>query len=112
MYSVKDFALETETEARETIITFNEKEKDAIVYTASFVTASKIMKYVDEFPEVYKIHKIYKNNENKITGIEFSFPKKYALPAKPHKSRPMTEEQKKAAAERLAKIRQNRKKEQ
>ena len=105
MFVIKDFALETETEARESIITFNEKENDAIVYTPSFITASKIMKYAEEFPEVYKVHKIYKNNENKITGIEFSFPKKYALPTKPIKRTPLTEEQKKEIAERLSKAR-------
>lgn len=105
MLVIKDFALDTETEARESIVTFNEKEKEAIIYTASFVTACKIMKYVDEFPEVYRIHKIYKNNENKITGIEFSFPKKYALPTKPIKRTPLTEEQKKEIAERLSKAR-------
>lgn len=84
---------------QETVINYNNEESGASIYTADPVIQRKLDKLVEKYPNDYKCTKI--DNLSDTQSAKF-----YELSSKKFISfRPpvhMTEEQKKAAAERLA----------
>ena len=89
---------------QETLINYNNEEKTATVYTADPVIQRKLDKLVEKYPEDYKCTRI----ENICDGHDGKF---YLLSSKKFISfRPpvhMTDEQKRAAADRLASYRKS-----
>lgn len=70
----------------------------------------KLQSYCKEFPDLFKqcSEQVY---DGIVEGHEYEFPKKFLTLRKPtKKKREMTEEQKRAAAERLKKARQKKEK--
>ena len=90
------FKQEKELEARETIITFNDKDDFAVIYTASVNMAKKLEKLSNHMPNTYKLHKQY--GTQFITGVEYICPKKFVIMKK---QKEYTEEERRAMAERF-----------
>ena len=85
----------------ETSIWYNKEESTASLSTFDIAMINKMDKYCKEFPDTYKlIREIIMDKE--IVGKEYTFNKKLVSIRQPS-SRKMTDEQKKAAGERLKK---------
>lgn len=84
---------------QETIINYNNEEKGASVYTADPVIQRKLDKLVEKYPDDYKLNKVEVINETQ-SGKFYELSSKKFISFRPPVH--MTEEQKKAAAERLA----------
>jgi len=85
---------------RETIISFNEEEQDAVFYTASPIMMRKMDKLVKKFPELFRElpeHRQYLDGQ--LISTRYSFPKD--LITIRSMKRVMTEEQKAKAAATL-----------
>lgn len=85
-------------EERETVIIFNEASDMAILDTASLPMMRKMGKLCDEFPDVYKVVKTDGR------GARYELPKNLITVRRPRKVE-MTEEQRRAAADRLQGVR-------
>jgi len=81
-------------EERETIIIFDEASDTAILDTSSLPMMRKMGKLCDELPDVYKVVRTDSH------GAKYEFPKSLISIRRP---RILTETQKRAVAERLAK---------
>jgi hypothetical protein len=82
-------------EERETVITFNDDETNAIVYTAQAKHVRKLDKFCRENPELFKCIR-----HDEYGGAEYIFPQKYIAFRMPRNST-MTEEQRRKVGERL-----------
>jgi hypothetical protein len=92
---------------RESAIWYSDADKTANLTTFNKSLINKMDKYCKEFPNTYKlIREIILDGE--IAGKEYSFPKKLVSIRQPS-SRKMTDEQKKAAGERLKKTKDKKK---
>lgn len=80
----------------ETSVIFNAEEKTATLYTRDKAVMRRMDKIVKEFPDLFKC---IRRTEADAT---YEFPKKYAMPKRP---RIMSEERRAQMAERLAKAR-------
>lgn len=83
----------------ETTINFNAEEKTAVLYTRDKAVMRRLDKLTADFPDIYKCVR-----ETDIDKT-YEFPKKYAIPKRP---RVLTDEQRDAMRERLARARDNR----
>lgn len=88
-------------EEKETIINFNEAEKTASVYTMNPKLLKQLTQLVEDGNEDITIHKKYNDG-----AIDFYVPKKW-IKVKPPTKRVLTDEQKKALADRLANSRKS-----
>lgn len=90
---------------RETIINYNDEEKIAEVYTCNKALMRKLDKFCISHPDTYKL--IKQDDESKT----YEFPKKLVSirTPRPPSTRIMSDEQKQAARDRLAKMRENKK---
>lgn len=77
---------------KETIITFNEQEKTAVIYTHNTALCRKLDKLADERPEEAKRLRTFPDG-----GREFEIPKRWV---KVNASRILTEEERERAQER------------
>ena len=85
---------------QEVIINFNASEEMAELYTADPTWMRKLDKLVEQNPEQFKPGKVetYKGN---VVAKRYSFPKRFITIRSKDKVSTMTEEQRRAAAERL-----------
>lgn len=86
---------------QETIIHYNEEEKTASVYTMNTSLTNKLAKLAEEYPDECMRTVTQQDGE----GVTYIVPKKWVKVRPPRK---MSEEQRIAASERLAKVRQNK----
>ena len=86
---------------QETVIIFNAAEDTIEIETFDPVYIRKLDKMCDEFPDVYK------KKPTATNGGSYTVPKKFLRFAKPVK-RHMTDEQKAAVCDRLAKAREKK----
>ncbi|MBQ8218169.1 MAG: hypothetical protein IJZ79_02585 [Bacilli bacterium] len=84
---------------QETVINYNNEESGASIYTADPVIQRKLDKLVEKYPDDYKCTKI-DNLSDTQTAKFYELSSKKFISFRPPVH--MTEEQKKAAAERLA----------
>lgn len=91
-------------EEQEVHINFDMTSKFANVYVSNSRWINKFDKLVNEFPEIYRVIK-EDRMDGEVIAKTYEFPIKYLKFAKPRPK--MSEEQKKIAAERLAKYRKN-----
>lgn len=89
---------------KETIISFVKGSTVAYIYTADNTVLTKLKKNVNANPKEWKLHNVYRSSDS-YAAVEVTCPKKYISFRGKSKSREMTEEQKKAASERLKKAR-------
>lgn len=87
---------------QETIISFNEGEPTASVYTHNRALINKLHKLAEEHPEACRL--IKESHEGR--GKEYLIPKRWIRIHPPRKTSPLTDEQKAAVAERFRKSRQ------
>lgn len=91
----------------ETTIDRIKGEKFCTVYTSEKTLVKKLEEYLKDFPDSVSLR--FRDIEN--GAIEVQVPADWFRFVKPKAKRTMTEEQKQQAAERMAKARANRKKE-
>lgn len=89
---------------QEVIINFNAAEEIAEVYTADPVWIRKLDKLVEQNPETFKF-KRQETYQGKVIAKCYTFPKKLVSIRKKFRDISLTEEQRQAAAERLAAMR-------
>lgn len=85
---------------QETIINFNEEEKEASVYTFNRALQRKLSRLAEEHPDECRRAKTWQPGES----VEYIVPKKW-IKVSPPKKVNYTDEQKAALAERLASVR-------
>ncbi len=85
---------------QETIINFNEEEKEASVYTFNRALQRKLARLAEEHPDECRKAKTWQPGES----VEYIVPKKW-IKVSPPKKVNYTDEQKAALAERLAFVR-------
>ena len=85
---------------QETIINFNEEEKEASVYTFNRALQRKLARLAEEHPDECRKAKTWQPGES----VEYIVPKKW-IKVSPPKKVNYTDEQKAALAERLASVR-------
>lgn len=85
---------------QETVINFNAKEDAAELYTADPVWIRKMDKLIKQNPEQFKPGKS-ERYEGKVIAKRYIFPKRFVTIRSKDIERKMTEEQKRAAAERM-----------
>ena len=85
---------------QETIINYDEEQKTATVYTCRKSLQNRLLKIAEQRPTECKVVKTAREG----AAIEFEVPKKW-IKVSPPRVFTRTEEQKRAAAERLAKYR-------
>ena len=88
---------------QETIVNFNAENNTATLYTADPVQIRKYDKYVAQNPNQFKIIDIQTCQEDVISKT-YEFPKKFVTVRKKETVRTMTEEQRRAASDRMRKI--------
>lgn len=86
---------------QETIITFNEAEQTASVYTHNRAMRTKLDKLAEERPEDCKVERVTQSRQS----IEFLIPKSWVHIYPPRKSAPLTEERKEQLREQLSAVR-------
>lgn len=86
---------------QETIITFNEAEQTASVYTHNRAMRTKLDKLAEERPEDCKVERVTQSRQS----IEFLIPKTWIRVHPPRKSAPLTEERKEQLREQLSAVR-------
>lgn len=91
-------------EERETIITYNELEKTASVYTHNRRLRHKLDTLTESHPDDCQL--IREDHEGQ--AKEYQVPRKWIKVSPPRKARELTEDQRKINAERLAKAREAR----
>lgn len=91
---------------QETVIQYNRDDKGATIYTSDSTTMTKLDKLCKESPEFYQLNRIEKDREGHIVGKFYDLTDKRMVSYRSKKSsRVMSEEQRLAAAERLAQYR-------
>ncbi|MDO4943129.1 MAG: hypothetical protein Q4E73_09895 [Lachnospiraceae bacterium] len=85
---------------QETIVNFNAEEDTAELYTADPVWIRKMDKLIKQNPEQFKRGKS-EQYEGKVIAKRYIFPKRFVTIRSKDIERKMTEEQKRAAAERM-----------
>ena len=90
---------------QETSIVWDEEEKLARIYTASFVTMRKLDKMCEQFPAVYCRTWSETDSDARQTAAKYEVYKGYVRFGKP---REVTDEQREASKERLARMRAER----
>ncbi len=88
-------------EEQETIINFNEGENLASVYTHNRALLSKLQRLSEQHPEACKLQSTCHGGR----AAEYLLPKKWVKISPPRKSKPLSEERKKALAEQLQRAR-------
>ena len=90
---------------QETTINYGRTDKEAEVYTSDNTVLTKIKNMFNSDDCEWKLKDVVKDQDRNIVGVFFAIPKKLiSLRAKTVKSN-LTDEQKRAAAERLKKAR-------
>jgi len=93
-------------EEKEVIIRFDESSPTATLYTASSIWITKFNKLCKENPKQFKCVKTeYIGGTRKAEGKYYEFPKKFITIRSKEVKRTMSDEQRKASAERLKKAR-------
>lgn len=88
---------------QETIINFNAENDTATLYTADPVQMRKLDKCVEQNPTQFKVIDT-QTCQGDVISKTYEFPKKFVTVRKKETVRTMTEEQRKAASERMRKI--------
>lgn len=92
---------------KETVISWDDSTRSAMLSTYNTAMIKKMDEYCKKHPKEYKLHnEIILDDE--VVGKEYKFPKNLITVRQPT-TRTMTEEQKKASAERLKKARDKKK---
>lgn len=90
---------------RETVTNWDEETKEARIYTCSKVYMKRLDKLCEKFPEEYKLE-----CEDEYSKTYWAKNKKYLYARSPGTKRELTEEQKQALKERVAKMHEARRK--
>ena len=90
---------------QETIISFNEGEKTAHVYTFNKPLQHKLVKLAEDYPSDCYLDDAYTPDE----AVEYIVPKKWIKINAPHKMKPLTEEEKAIRSERMKAVVEARK---
>ena len=93
---------------QETIINFNEAEKEASVYTFNPALKRKLIDLAEKRPDEVKPAGTLFSED----AVEYLVPKSWIRLYPPRETRELTEEQKEAARARIAKIHEARRKKQ
>ena len=91
---------------RETSIWYNKAEDNAICHSCDKSLMNQLDTYCTEYPEDFKFKRDIKS-EGEVVGKEYIFDQKYITIRRPSNRKPMSEEQRKAASDRLKKAREN-----
>ena len=86
---------------KETIITFNEAEKTAGVYTHNAALLRKLAELAEERPEECRLEKLSRWNEGKVQAADYIIPKAWV---KIRPSRILSEEERARLAESAARM--------
>lgn len=91
-------------EEMETIITYNEAEQTASVFTYNTALRNKLSRLAEEYPDECKLEKTAWDGK----VVDYTVPKRWVKVSPPRKVN-MTDEQKQALAERLQNAREQNK---
>jgi len=93
-------------EEQETVVQYNRDDKYATIYTSDSTSMTRLDRLCKESPEFYSLTKVEKDQDGKIVGKFYKLSDKKMISFRGKKtSRVLTDEQRAAAAERLAKAR-------
>lgn len=93
---------------QETVIQYGREDDHATIYTSDSTRMTKLDRLCKESPEFYSLKEVAKDQDGHIVSKTYTLSDKKMVSFRGKKmSRVMTEEQKAAAAERLARYRSN-----